>query len=502
MMEEFDAIIIGAGVAGLFCAFKLSREGKRVLLIERQPLPGGYATTFSRKGFTFESSLHCVGGLGKKGEVRKFLTEQGILQDGDFIELHDFARNIYPEHDFIVDFNKEHLIASLKRLFPAQEKDIDSFFRALDVFYKQFDAFCEKRFPAFLNPLIVPFMYPQVIKANNCTLDKFIEPYIKDPKLKALITNLWKYAGLPPSRVSALYFLLIFEEYYYESTAYVRGGFMKLFTRMVERMRESGSQVRFNTSVERIVTQDGKAVRSVITDTKEEFGARVIISNANAIDTLTVLLDNEKLKERYYKKVSSLEKSISAFQVYLGLDVPLKALGMDCAILSVSTSYSPDEEFACCESGDYEHCSFEITAHSQIDPSLVPPGKGSLLLITFDTYAHWKGLKGQAYKAKKAEVAQTLIRRAEQYLPGLSKHIEVMEAATPKTMQRYTLSPEGALYGFAQTVGQSGTNRLAQETHCKGLLLTGAWTLPGGGFFGCFISGIEAADLALQYLRC
>jgi prolycopene isomerase len=91
--------------------------------------------------------------------------------------------------------------------------------------------------------------------------------------------------------------------------------------------------------------------------------------------------------------------------------------------------------------------------------------------------------------------------RAEKYLPGLSKYIEVIEAATPRTMSRFSASPEGAIYGFAQTPKQSGINRLSQETKVKGLFLTGAWTRPGGGIHACFISGIDAADLALKYLK-
>jgi prolycopene isomerase len=68
-------------------------------------------------------------------------------------------------------------------------------------------------------------------------------------------------------------------------------------------------------------------------------------------------------------------------------------------------------------------------------------------------------------------------------------------------MFRYTLNTDGAIYGFSQTVKQSGMNRLSQETDVKGLLLSGSWTQPGGGVSACFISGIDAADIALKLLK-
>jgi len=118
-----------------------------------------------------------------------------------------------------------------------------------------------------------------------------------------------------------------------------------------------------------------------------------------------------------------------------------------------------------------------------------------------DNYAHWSNLTAEEYHKKKDTVMRKFINRAEVYLPGLSQEIEVMEAATPKTMERFSLSPEGAIYGFSQSVAQSGINRLAQKTKVKGLLLAGGWTRPGAGIHACFDSGRDAAGIALKLLR-
>ncbi|MEI8349649.1 MAG: NAD(P)/FAD-dependent oxidoreductase [Candidatus Omnitrophota bacterium] len=415
--------------------------------------------------------------------------------------MKDFLRIIYPGHDFVVDFNREHLVEFLKNSFPREIKNLDRLFHELDVFFAQFDRFTASQFTSWMQCVAALIRSLKVIRVARLTTGQFLARHIQDEKLRSIIANLWYFFGLAPSRLSALYFLLGFRGYYFEKTAYIKGGVGKLFEAMVAKIREQGSEVRYNTTVTRIITQQGKRVSAVLTDKGETFTAKTIISNANATSTLTELLDDDTVKNGYRKKLSSLEKSTSAFQVYLGLKVSAKKLGMDHFMFSVNETYDHDKNFSYYAQQDFEHCPFEMVDHSQLDASLAPEGKGTLSIIVFDTYERWRSLGGEEYAKKKLVLADILIRRAERYLPGLSGSIEIKEIATPRTMERFTLSPQGTIYGFAQTVKQSGINRLSQETKVEGLFLTGAWTRPGAGVHACFLSGLDAADLALEFLK-
>ncbi|MDD5596191.1 MAG: NAD(P)/FAD-dependent oxidoreductase [Candidatus Omnitrophica bacterium] len=497
---EYDCIIIGAGVAGLAAGLKLSAVGKKILLIEKQPVPGGFATVFRRSGFTFESAIHCVDELSEGGWLRKFLEEYQVDQNLEFLELNDFARVIYPEHDFVVDFSQDNFINLLKSNFPNEEKSLTKLFLEFDKFFREFDHFSKSKLPGIIKLTLSPLLYPTIIKASTQSIGQFIEKYISDQRLKAIIADLWRFMGLPPDKLSAFYFLIVFRGYYYTRTAYIKGGFINLFQAMVERIKKNGGEVKFNATVKRIVAQKGQRVKSVITDEGQEFFAKAIISNANAIDTLTEFIDQSAISEESRKKILKMEKSPSAFQVYLGLDIPVQKLGMTHHRISISPTYDHRKNFDAALRQDYNSCLLELTDHSLLDRGLVPEGKGSLLIMTYDLYANWSKLTQEEYKKKKIEIANELIKKAEKYLPGLSSHIEVMEVATPRTMKRFASSPEGAIYGFAQTVAQSGMNRLSQKTSLKGLFLAGAWTFPGGGVHACFVSGEVAADLALEYL--
>jgi phytoene dehydrogenase-like protein len=80
MMEKnFDAIIIGAGLAGLTAAAFLAKAGLSVAVLEKASHPGGRARTEKEKGFSMNLGPHA---LYKNGEAIKILRELGVPLSG------------------------------------------------------------------------------------------------------------------------------------------------------------------------------------------------------------------------------------------------------------------------------------------------------------------------------------------------------------------------------------------------------------------------------------
>jgi len=108
-------------------------------------------------------------------------------------------------------------------------------------------------------------------------------------------------------------------------------------------------------------------------------------------------------------------------------------------------------------------------------------------------YDYWKKYETDyfygnkdAYNKEKLRLADLLIDKIEKmFLPGLRKAIEVKEVATPLTNLRFTSNPRGAIYGWDQTLDNSGQRRFPQKTPVRNLYLSGAWTFPGHGYGAC-----------------
>ena len=80
---KFDAVIVGAGAAGLTVAAYLVKYGRKVLLVEKQPVCGGLVNSFERDGFTFDSGIRA---LEDAGVLFTMLRQLGI--EMNFVKNH------------------------------------------------------------------------------------------------------------------------------------------------------------------------------------------------------------------------------------------------------------------------------------------------------------------------------------------------------------------------------------------------------------------------------
>jgi phytoene dehydrogenase-like protein len=82
-----QVIVIGAGLTGLACAFRLKQAGIPVLLLEASDSPGGVIATFQENGFLFEAGPQCP---RFPRALWDLVREFGL--EGEFVQSHARAR--------------------------------------------------------------------------------------------------------------------------------------------------------------------------------------------------------------------------------------------------------------------------------------------------------------------------------------------------------------------------------------------------------------------------
>jgi all-trans-retinol 13,14-reductase len=100
MREDYDAIVVGAGVSGLLSALVLSKDGKNVLVVEKDELIGGNLRTYTIDGYTVDTGLHAITHVDN-GPLREIMSEYfdvipRFLPYGDYYIRTKNKRVVFP----------------------------------------------------------------------------------------------------------------------------------------------------------------------------------------------------------------------------------------------------------------------------------------------------------------------------------------------------------------------------------------------------------------------
>jgi all-trans-retinol 13,14-reductase len=504
---KYDVVVIGAGGGGLAAAAKLAQNGMKVLVLEQHLKVGGYMTNFERGDYTFEVSLHAIDGLDPQtGMNVPTFTDLGILNRIKPVKLDPMYRSVFPDFTINVPADVDQYEAMLKSMYPQEAKGIAGLFRELGRINDGMGAMLalsggrsgEAMKIMGKDPLAVSTVMAYWSKPLSALQGKFIH----DPKLVAVFSQLAGFAGASPDDVPAIFFAMLWNSYHRGGYYYFEGGSQSISDALAAVIRDNGGTIMLSTLATRIIVEDGRAV-GVVTKDGQEFRCKYVVSNANAPDTLFKLVGKDLLPADYVKRVEGLKVGLSCFQVYMGVDKDYSEYFPGGAHeIFVNMSYDQAASFAMYKKGDPDNSSFAILNYSMVDPKAAPKGKNVIVItaiLPYDWQDNWHEKDNYAkYTQLKNDTGMIFAKRAEKFLPELTKHIEEFEVGSPRTMEHFTLNPGGTIFGWDNTRDQSLLKRLPQKTPIKNLYLAGAWTFPGGGQSAVITSGVMAAQTILK----
>jgi len=475
--DEFDVVVIGAGMGGLTVAALLAQRGLKTLVAEQAHYVGGFCANFRRlhRKYVFDIGVHHISGLGPRGPVRWLLRQLSIESRLEFVRMSQ--EYILGDLRLRVPHDADALVAELAALFPAEGDRIGEFFTEMRHVYQELYADVEKTGGAPRPPtdpdamLRYPLTHPHLFRWMERTYLEMLDTYFSDGRLKELLCTLTPYLTDKPETLTVMQMAPIFG-YYFDGGFYPKGGSGQLSQAVAETILSHGGSILLGKKVTRILVKDGTAYGIQLADGRA-FRARVILSNADARATFCDLVGLEHLPREFARRVLALQPTVSIFAVFLALDYdpPIAPITMYRASKGMGLGFA---------------------VPSKLDPSLAPPGHHvltAMALVPQPEAATWNRAAPD-YKARKAALADEIIRQAEMLLPDLRDHIITRDAATPATVKRYTGHPSGAIYGSAL-----GNERLPHQTPIRHLYLVGASAWPGGGVEAVVISGITVANM-------
>ncbi len=484
--DSYPVVVIGAGLGGLCAAAYLSKFGMPVTVVEQHTIPGGYATAFQRGDFTFEVSLHQIS--INDNSTAAILKGLGILDKLQLIAL--------PGQQ-----DPESFMETLAKQFPSEKDGIKCIIKEITGISDEISGLTKKKGKAGRVSLLE---YPKMWSAKDKTLADLLDDYVKDPELKDLLASGWGAYGLPPSKLSGLFFAAARGGSLKNGSCYIRPRSQALSNALAETITNSGGKILYGTAARNIKVKDG-AVEGVELQNGRVLPAIAVASNASALNTFKKMLPSGSVSPDYLKKLDEYSPSISSFIVWLGLDKDVRGI-IKTYREGFRTGRGIETDYQSCVKGDIEQAPYTICVYDHLFEGYSRPGKSTVTLLCLCGYEPWRKFESDyqsgrksAYYIEKERRTKVLIARAEKdFIPGLSSMIEVKESSTPLTNWHFTRNPQGAIYGFDQTVDNAFMNRLDCRTPVKGLYLASAWGNPGGGYGGVLSGGEKTFRMMME----
>ena len=511
-MDDYDAIVVGSGVGGLSAALKLARNGCSVLVLEAMTAFGGYLNPFYRKGYKFDTGLHLLGRLSKGDTFWMLLEELGLSNTVEFIELdpEGFDRYIFPDYELKFGKGKERLIEQLISDFPNEEQGIKKFFNIFDKIVKAGTDISAMK-GGSLGMLGYILRNPVMIKYSRIPYQKLLDGVTSDRRLQAVLAANCAYYGIQPARASIIVAILVWD-HFLNGAYYPKGGSGAFRDAFVNSLQSYGAVLK---NLSRVLSIDRRGNKFLLkTESEGQYGARVVISNADPVITFEKLVNPKIIPTKIKRKAKGLRPSGGSFYAFVGTALDLPSLGITDATIHHFDNYEINkiyEDWFSPIPPENKDCSnFFMTSTSLKDPGgcHAPKGYHNVEIISgtnynyFNKWTDFPSMKrGAEYKHLKEEIGKQLIKSAERYIPGLSQNLDFVEYATPLTNEYWVNAVKGGNYGPLHTPDQVGPGRFITNTAgIEGLFLAGAGTI-GGSIMTCLASGVLAGTKATKYLQ-
>jgi phytoene dehydrogenase-like protein len=523
--NSYDTIVVGGGIAGLTASAYLSRQGQKVLLIEKNNELGGLVNSFSRNGFQFDAGVRA---LEDAGIILPMLKDLNIE-----LEFVKSPVTLGIEHEILRIETIDSLLEYkelLKKLYPESEKEIDEVLKTIRKVMKHMDVLYGIENPIFkdlkrdtsyifktLLPWLPRFLFT-VGKINRMQfpVEDYLNSVIKNPSLRDIISQ--HFFRNTPTFFALSYFSLYLDYFY------PKGGVGKLSEALKDKIIEFGGEILTNTVVTGVMPND----KTISDDKGRSYNYKNMIWAAD-LKTLYRITNPENLSSDIKLKFEDVKGKMlknkgaeSVFSLFLQIDEPIETFGK---IASGHFFYTPSREglgethqqelsnllqnFTSISKQQFFEWldnfislnTFEISIPGLKDKDLAPQGKTGMIVSVLADYALFKKVQETDWY--------------DEFITGIEERIisvlsgSVFPMLKDKLIDHFSFSPlsyhnrigssEGAIIGWAFHKDMHVVNKIqiadrSVITPLPSVYQAGQWAYSPAGVPMSILTGKLSAD--------
>ena len=503
----YDALVIGAGNGGLVAALRLAKSKKKVLLVERHILPGGFATGFKRGRFHFEASLHELCDLGheeKHGNLYTLFKELGVYDKLHFVDVPEAFRviNAKTKETYEMPFGIDNFINKMEEYVPGSRKSVTTFFE-LGKEIQQATKYLNESHGKPDSKVLMK-NYPNFMRVATYSVDTVLRAIKMPKKAQEIINTYWSYLGAPTDELGFVHYCIMVYLYISLKAQIPVERSHQISSILAEEIKLSGGEIYYGDGVKEILV-DKDGVKGAVLDSGKVIKTKHIISNASPDMVYESLIKDKTLIPEEQLKLSSFRKlSGRGLSIFLCLNKSKEELGLNSYSYFIYDSLNTREAYNQMLTLD-NHSQVTVVLNNALE-NCSP--KGTTILYMTSLYfseVFDQAINESNYFDLKDEIANKFIDNFENATGcKIREAIEEIEVATPLTYARYTSTPDGSIYGYYTANLDNMMARLTtmyDEKILKGLRFAGGHAMRSSGYNSSYLSGDLVAKLTLGDIK-
>jgi phytoene dehydrogenase-like protein len=511
-MPSCDAIVIGGGVNGLACAFRLQQAGRGVMLVEAADRPGGAASARGALGpGTAPAMAHLVNKLDVRVETGMRLADHGLTwlttalattavsAAGRHLVLHGSAGetlsgDVSPQDRAAWSSLREDVMQYARLLAPFNAMAPPSLARGKGNEWGKL-ARIGLGLRMMNRAKLRELMRLLLINVYDVLEDEIADPLLKGTLAFDATLGSWLGPRSPNS------FILLLQRLAGEAggrpgaLALPSGGMARLAEAMAASATAAGVAIRCNARVTRIIIENDSAV-GVLLGNGDELRAPLVVSAASPKTTLLSMVGHRHLDTGLFTRMRHQKSRGAAAKLHLLLDGLPDFRGADpkTRLVIAPSSQAVENAFNPVKYGEVpEEPVMEIVIPSAFEPGRAPAGQHLLsAIIQYAPHAPVAGRDGA-----RSSMLRNSLAVLESHAPSIGSRILAAEMLMPYDIEEIYGLVGGNWHHGELSVEQMLFLRPLPElaryaTPLKGLWLASAGSHPGGGISGS--AGWNAAE--------
>ena len=482
--NQFDAVIVGAGMGGMTAASLLANDGYKVLILEASHVPGGCSSSYYRKGYTFESGATTLIGFDKHQPLRMLEDTLGISIKKKPI---DPSMQVHMNGKTITRYrDKEQWLNEAIRVFgepSAQQRFWAKAFDVSDTVWKVSGS------NHFFPPLETKDWFSLL---KNNPIDALILPTaatsVRSMAVQCGITHPDFFRFLDEqllisaqSKADDTPFLFGAPSITYTNYTnyYVPGGLVEMIRQLQKFVEDRGGSLHVKEKVLGMSRNEDETF-TLHTSKKRSYRTNLVISNLPVWNMEEIT--SGPVRDYFRTESEKYTRAWGAFTMGVVTDDTY-----DESMPLHHQLHSSGNEF----DGAIDSGSVFVSMSAKGDTERAPDGKRVLNISAHTETDFWFNLNGN-YEETKKSTEDHVINLLKKKLPGFADaEIHLSFSATPVSWNNWIYRKKGRVGGIPQSMTRSLLDWTPNQTPFEGLYLCGDTVYPGQGIPGVTLSGFN-----------